>query len=697
MKLKNTILLFALTALIGSVFANPVDVKTAKKVASTFFATVSNSKADLDLVFQAQNETETMTYFYVFGNSNGFILVSADDQTTPILGYSNDDPFFTEIPEHAAAFFNGYCKEIDHIVANNIPASAEITKDWQSMISGTYQAVKGTNVVEPLMKNKWGQGQTKPYTSGAKYTYNAKCPMLNNQRAVTGCMAMTISQLMHYWKYPTKGSGSYTYNGGQFGTISANFGNTTYDWANMPEKLYNNNSTQAQIDAVSTILFHAGVACEMEYGLDGSAASLGESVDDKHGGQYAIKTYFGYPTARVIERSVVGDAVFLSTIKANLDKKQPVALAGATDGQGNGGHIFTCDGYNAQNQLSINWGWDGQGNGYYSLGALNPKVSQEWKFNYCNQSMVDVVPMNKLTDATLVLNAKASTSKASIPCGTAFTFTANIANKGTKAFNGKIRAFIATGYMAVQTEIGTAQTKTIAAGSSVTVTFSSDGVTGFPAGQRPIMLEYQPSGSDTWIRVAGTGTAEVPYMATFTGETKVSTKGPYNVTSNSATFEATIDPGCANIASRGFEYKKSSDTYYKATYETSNQMKHVFNNLSPNTKYQFRVWVMMSGQKQYTNPVEITTRSTGIEDITLGDVTIYPNPAKDNLNVDLSSTSQQIDRIELLNALGQRMYMIEDPAHTLYTIPTVQYANGLYFIRMTSTEGISTKKVLISK
>lgn len=699
MKLKNTLLLVALTILLGTTFGNPIDVKTAKKVASTFYATVSNAKgADLDMVYQKQNEKNTATYFYVFSSSNGFVMVAGDDQAMPILGYSNENPFFTEVPAHAVALFDGYCKEIEHIVSHNVPASAEISQVWQSMISGTYQAVKGTNAVEPLLKNKWGQGSSKANTTGAQFTYNAKCPMYSKQRAVTGCMAMTISQIMHYWKYPTKGVGSYSYTSGKFGQVSANFANTTYDWANMPERLYVS-SSQAQIDAVATLLFHAGVGCEMDYGLEsdgGSAASLGETASDAHGGQYALKTYFGYPTARVIDRTAMGDAAFLSAIKAQLDKRQPVTLCGACDNQGNGGHIFVSDGYNAQNQLHINWGWESMGDGYFTLGSLNPKVSGDYKFNYYNQSMIDIVPMNKLTDATLVLNAKASTSLTSIPCGTAFTFTANIANKGPKTFNGQLRAFIATENMTVQTELETV-TKSIAAGANVSVTFNSKGASGFMAGKQPILIEYKPTGSNEWLRVAGYGTAEMPYYATFTGDTKVSTKGPYNITSNSATIEAVITPGCANIASRGFEYKKTSDAYYKVTYETSNEMKKTITNLSPNTSYQIRVWINVGGVKQYTNPQTFTTRSTGIEDIVLGDVTIYPNPAKENLNIDLSNNSQKIERIELLNALGQNIYRIERPANTLYTIPTAQYSNGLYFIRMTSAEGVATKKVLISK
>ena len=315
--------------------------------------------------------------------------------------------------------------------------------------------------------------------------------------------------------------------------------------------------------------------------------------------------------------------------------------------------------------------------------------------------MINIIPGNKLSSVTaLVLNAQVTTNPTTIPCGSNFTVTAKITNKGGKAFSGDVRAFVARDYMAVAAQIDETKTMNIAAGATGNVTFTSTGVKGINTGAQPIMIEYKPTGSNNWIRVAGQGAVTMPYYANFSGDTKVATKQPYNITSNSATVWAKIDPGCADIASRGFEYKKTSDTYYKTTYETpnaNNEMTKTLTGLSPNTTYKVRVWCLMNGQRQYTNDQTFTTRSTGIEDITFGDVTVYPNPAKDKLNIDLTASSQKVDKVELINSLGQSLYLINSPANTLYTIPTGQYANGLYFIRLSSTEGVTTKKVLISK
>ena len=51
---------------------------------------------------------------------------------------------------------------------------------------------------------------------------------------VTGCVATAMAQIMKYWNYPENGSGFHSYNHARYGTLSANFGNDTYQWASMP-------------------------------------------------------------------------------------------------------------------------------------------------------------------------------------------------------------------------------------------------------------------------------------------------------------------------------------------------------------------------------------------------------------------------------------------------------------------------------
>ena len=67
---------------------------------------------------------------------------------------------------------------------------------------------------------------------------------------------------MYAHKHPTQGTGSHSYTTeSKKLSVSANFGNTIYDWANMIPN-YNGSYTTAQANAVATLMFHAGVAAD---------------------------------------------------------------------------------------------------------------------------------------------------------------------------------------------------------------------------------------------------------------------------------------------------------------------------------------------------------------------------------------------------------------------------------------------------
>lgn len=50
-----------------------------------------------------------------------------------------------------------------------------------------------------------------------------------------------------------------------------------------------------------------------------------------------------------------------------------------------GGHAFVCDGYDGNGLFHFNWGWSGNGDGYYSLSVLNPYEStrEDVGSDYC--------------------------------------------------------------------------------------------------------------------------------------------------------------------------------------------------------------------------------------------------------------------------------------------------------------------------
>ena len=70
-----------------------------------------------------------------------------------------------------------------------------------------------------------------------------------------------------------KRNGYHSYNTENYGTLSANFEATTYDWSNMPNALSGSNN------AIATLMFHCGVGVEMQYGVAETGGSGGYVIE----------------------------------------------------------------------------------------------------------------------------------------------------------------------------------------------------------------------------------------------------------------------------------------------------------------------------------------------------------------------------------------------------------------------------------
>lgn len=81
--------------------------------------------------------------------------------------------------------------------------------------------------LNPLCTTTWDQSPN----------YNAMCP----GGSVTGCVATAMAQVMKYWNHPAQGTGMHSYNHDVYGTLTANFGATTYQWSSMPNSISSNN------------------------------------------------------------------------------------------------------------------------------------------------------------------------------------------------------------------------------------------------------------------------------------------------------------------------------------------------------------------------------------------------------------------------------------------------------------------------
>ena len=297
---------------------------------------------------QADNEPAV----YVFNGQEGFVLVSANDDTRAVLGYSDNGRFdATNIPENMQFWLQMYADELARYEANK-----PVLKAGQVALTRSKHAAATTYpTIAPILGNvEWGQDTP----------YNNLCPTVGGKRSVTGCVATAISQIMYVHKYPTKGTGSKTYTSESNKLkLSVNFGATTYDWNNMLPYYYNNyNSTQA--NAVATLMYHVGVAADMDYDPDGSGAASSVALAN-------LGTYFDYDKGiKTLPKDYMKEEDILNAIVADLEIGHPVYVSGATKNQE--GHAFVCDGIRSDGYLHINWGWDGISNGYFALSALDP-------------------------------------------------------------------------------------------------------------------------------------------------------------------------------------------------------------------------------------------------------------------------------------------------------------------------------------
>ena len=342
--------------------ANPIDQKTAKAVASKFMG-----RNDLQLAVTYQTERNAAA-FYVFNTEDGFVIVSANDCETPIIAYSREGRFDpTDVPVQMEDYLQDFVARIQYGIENHIVADETTARQWELVkTTGRLNDRKDAKAIEPLLTEKWHQG----------CRYNSLCPSFAKVpcgHAEVGCVAVAMGQIMHYWGYPEHGWGSNSYY--NLGVeLSANFGNTTYDWEHMPDSL-TESSSDTEIESVATLLYQCGISVNMDYGINGSNANSANVPD-------ALIRYFYYSRQLHRDKKGTNNAAWLAKLKDCLDLHRPIYYSGQ-------GHAFVCDGYDSDDLLHFNWGWGGNGDGYFALGNLNPIG---YSFNNNNYAIFDIFP-----------------------------------------------------------------------------------------------------------------------------------------------------------------------------------------------------------------------------------------------------------------------------------------------------------------
>lgn len=296
----------------------------------------------------------------------GYVIASADERTPAVLGYGDNGCIEPDkMPENMKAWLQQYDKTIAALAADR-------TGKLKTRLPLSHNVDYMT--VEPLLKTTWGQQEP----------YNIFCPEYQGMdeksqgaRAVTGCVATAMAQVLNYHQWPKESTTaipayepSQKIEGypAQYDALEP----TTFDWDKMlpayreydPEtgSLKNILGTQEEQEAVSKLMRYCGQAVKMIYSHNGSGA-LDYPI------ALVLPRQFGYDRkCRWLQHTSLSFQAWEDSIYNELKNRRPVIYSGDNDKEG---HAFVCDGYAGEHYFHINWGWNGKYDGNFLLELMD--------------------------------------------------------------------------------------------------------------------------------------------------------------------------------------------------------------------------------------------------------------------------------------------------------------------------------------
>ena len=292
--------------------------------------------------------------YYLFNatSGKGFAIVSGDDRFDALMAYSADGHLNTEaslMPDALRLLLSSYSDAVEAVREGRADAPEMNYADPNPRI-----------IVAPMVKCQWGQDTP----------YNNLTPVASNgQHCVTGCTATAMSQIMYKWKWPERGMGTLTYNNG-YTSDPVDFTQSVYQWDLMRDTYEPRDNGTPAGNAVAKLMADAGHAAHMMYTSSASGTYVGSNYR-------AFVEHFRYKasTADYVYRDCYSTQdEWNQMLMRELRHGRPV-LMGAQARTGSGrdaaGHDFVLDGYDSNEYIHVNWGWDGVYDGYYAPQLMN--------------------------------------------------------------------------------------------------------------------------------------------------------------------------------------------------------------------------------------------------------------------------------------------------------------------------------------
>ena len=329
---KHLILSFAVSVLsiVGyTAQANPVDIRKAADIARQYLRQPVAVPTPGSSTISTRSVAESPAYhLFVSKEEQRFVIVSGESQMNEVVGYGKLSAGDVKaLPPQVHALLRQYTETVHQVRSGQRPAAA------------LPKLLKRN--VPPLVTAQWGQS----------YPYNSKTPVINGKPTYTGCVATAAAQFLYFYKWPKQRPKLYVRKAGDGDEADTS---PTYLWEAMKDTREQMKDFRS-VNAVGRLLVDVGKAIRITFGTQASPSNIEYTLD-------ALQNDFGY-TTRLLHRDRMQADEFREAIMQELSDGYPVMVCG-------GIHAFIYDGYDRRGFIHANFGWDGQGDGYYDINTI---------------------------------------------------------------------------------------------------------------------------------------------------------------------------------------------------------------------------------------------------------------------------------------------------------------------------------------
>ena len=390
---------------VATALAGPITESQARTIASDFMGSQLKTTPSLKMARKApQLGASDKTAYYVFNaTQGGYVIVAGDDRAPAVLGYSDNGTFDTnDVPEALQYLLEGYAAQIEALDLG-LKAAPLLTE---------------RGIIRPLVSAVWSQNNP----------YNILLPYVNGSHAVAGCVATAMAQVMHYWKWPARPSKAIpAYTSSDLQIYMPELPVIDFNWNAMQNTYQTNDTSSTAALAAARLTLYCAQSMEMNFKANSSGATTTRMP-------LAMSNYFGYKaSAHTICRDNFTSQGWADALYTEIAAGRPVVYSGSKK---SGGHAFICDGYDGNGRFHINWGWNGQSNGYFLLNVLNPdqqgtgSASGTYGYIYDQAAVIGIEPGTGNPDGVVLTASEVTLDNyVSTRSGTNYNFSITVSGE----------------------------------------------------------------------------------------------------------------------------------------------------------------------------------------------------------------------------------------------------------------------------